>query len=361
MTAPRVAIVGAGVAGLACALRLADDGWRVTVHDDSPPANASGIAAGMLAPASEALLDGAGPYDMLRHARDLWPDLGARIGEAPSRDGALHLVEADELQARAEALEALGATARVLRGAALADAWPTGLGSSPAAAVFTPDDWRLSAGRALAALRAHALAAGAEVRPGRLDPFAATPAALGVDAVVIAAGWGAAAFAALAPEAAALSPVKGQLLRFASPPWMGPTIRAPGAYLSPDAGGAILGATMETGRADTRPDPAQMQALRRVGFALAPDLAHAPARTGVGVRAATPDGRPLVGPSATPGVWWASGMRRNGWLLAPLVAQVLAAYLSGRDPGAWAPSLHPRRFGPARAGTTAAHEPHRPV
>ena len=128
MTAPRVAIVGAGVAGLACALRLADDGWRVTVHDDSPPANASGIAAGMLAPASEALLDAAGPYDMLRHARDLWPDLGARIGEAPSRDGALHLVEADELQARAEALEALGATARVLRGAALADAWPTGLG-----------------------------------------------------------------------------------------------------------------------------------------------------------------------------------------------------------------------------------------
>ena len=64
------------------------------------------------------------------------------------------------------------------------------------------------------------------------------------------------------------------------------------------------------------------------------------------MRAATPDGLPLVGPSARAGVWLATGARRNGWLLAPLVARMLAAYLSDRDPGPYAGLLAPRRFAP---------------
>jgi glycine oxidase len=63
-----------------------------------------------------------------------------------------------------------------------------------------------------------------------------------------------------------------------------------------------------------------------------------------GVRAATPDGLPLVGPSAAPGVLLAVGARRNGWLLAPLVAKVVAAYVTGRDTGRYAAQFDPRRF-----------------
>ena len=347
MTAPRVAIVGAGVVGLACALRLADDGWAVTVHDEAAPTSASRVAAGMLAPASEALLDAAGPYALLRDARDLWTPLAATLDVRLAREGALHLAAPDVLAARAAALAALGGQAQVLEGRALAELWPAGLAPPQGPALFTPEDWRLPAAATLDALRAQAVARGVAIRHVRLAPEAATPAALGADAVVLAAGWGAAGFAALAPEAAALHPIKGQRLGFAAPPFRGPVLRAAGVYLAPDEGGVIAGATMEPGLADLAPDAARADALRHAAVALAPGLARAAPDVGVGVRACTPDGRPLVGPSSTLGVFWAAGMRRNGWLLAPLVAEVLAAYLSRRDPGPHAPLLHPRRFGPA--------------
>ena len=72
----RVAVAGAGALGSAIALRLARQGRAVTVFDPAPPgANASGVAAGMLAPVSEALFDPAsqGHLDLMRRARDLWP------------------------------------------------------------------------------------------------------------------------------------------------------------------------------------------------------------------------------------------------------------------------------------------------
>ncbi|MBJ7413414.1 MAG: D-amino-acid oxidase, partial [Phenylobacterium sp.] len=63
-----------------------------------------------------------------------------------------------------------------------------------------------------------------------------------------------------------------------------------------------------------------------------------------GVRAATPDGLPMGGPGRAPGVMLAVGPRRNGWLLAPLVAQTIAACVTGRDPGSFAARLDPARF-----------------
>jgi len=38
------------------------------------------------------------------------------------------------------------------------------------------------------------------------------------------------------------------------------------------------------------------------------------------------------------------GSRRNGWLLAPLVATVVAACVTGRDAGAYGAALAPARF-----------------
>jgi glycine oxidase len=104
---------------------------------------------------------------------------------------------------------------------------------------------------------------------------------------------------------------------------------------------------MERGLADRRVDPALAAPLGRLGADLFPALEHATYAAQAGVRAATPDGLPLVGPSARAGVWLATGARRNGWLLAPLVARMLAAYLSDRDPGPYAGLLAPRRFAPS--------------
>ena len=104
---------------------------------------------------------------------------------------------------------------------------------------------------------------------------------------------------------------------------------------------------MHAGREDTEVEAAVTRRQRDAAVALAPELAPLAYRGEAGVRAGTPDGWPLIGRSATPGVFLVTGARRNGWLLAPLVAEVVAAYVGGRDPGPWAPLLHPRRFDPA--------------
>ena len=104
---------------------------------------------------------------------------------------------------------------------------------------------------------------------------------------------------------------------------------------------------MEPGLADRRATPALTGPFVRLAGQLFPALDGAPFSVQAGVRAATPDGLPLVGASARDGVWLATGARRNGWLLAPLVARMLAAYLSERDPGPFAGLLAPRRFAPS--------------
>ena len=67
--------------------------------------------------------------------------------------------------------------------------------------------------------------------------------------------------------------------------------------------------------------------------------------TRVGVRGAVADGLPLAGASAQPGLFLALAPRRNGWLLGPMVARIVADGIEGRPPMADAAALDPLRFG----------------
>jgi glycine oxidase len=315
MTGARVTVAGAGALGLCIALALARRGAQVVVRDPAPVGdNASGVAAGMLAPAFEAALDpvAADHFPLLRAARDLWP---AFAPVALDRTGAVWRgPDAERVEAR---LDALGARWRRT---------PEG--------PFTDEDWRLDPGAAMTVLYAQAARAGV-----RFDPWAVEDPEDGLLVVATGAGGG-----ALAPELARLTPIKGHILRIVGGPTAGPVIRGDGVYLCPDPAAAVLGATMEAGRADRQVDPLQVADLKRFGERLWPGLATLPARAEVGVRAGTPDGLPMVGWSRRAGVMLAVGARRNGWLLAPLVAQAVAAYLADEDPGPWAARLDPRRF-----------------
>jgi glycine oxidase len=101
---------------------------------------------------------------------------------------------------------------------------------------------------------------------------------------------------------------------------------------------------MEAGRDDLDPDASATQGLRAAAWALRPELDLDKADVEVGVRVTTPDALPLVGWSASPGVLLAVGARRNGWLLAPLVADMVAAYLNGDNLGPDAAAMDARRF-----------------
>lgn len=102
---------------------------------------------------------------------------------------------------------------------------------------------------------------------------------------------------------------------------------------------------MESGRDDLDIDPSAVATLREAASTVAPALAAGPVEARAGVRAATPDGLPLVGPAAArPGVWLAVGARRNGWLLAPLIARIMADGLAGAAPCGAAARFDPARF-----------------
>lgn len=306
-----VTVAGAGVFGLTISYVLAKEGADVTVYDPAPLGdNASGVAAGMLAPASEALLDPAATphFALLKESRDLWPDLAAALGIPLDRSGALLLGKGE---AELERMRVLGASAHLIhRG------------------LYTPEDWRLDA---LAALTAMARAVPVRQQPvGRPDGL-----------LIVATG---AESAELAPELASLIPIKGHILRYPGGPAEGPVLRGEGAYICPDPNGAIAGATMELGVEGRELDEAQIAGLKARVETAAPELAALTPVASAGVRAATPDGLPLVGWSGREGVFVAAGARRNGWLLAPLVARMTAAYLAGEDPGPWAAAMNPRRF-----------------
>ena len=354
----RVIIAGAGAVGSAIAATLATRGASVAWADPALEAdNASGVAAGMLAPGFEAALEGGGAetFALLKAARDQWPVLLASLG-APDvglwRGGALWVdlpgaagPTSDDLKAR---FDALGARAEAVAAAIARDFLPS-LPPDLTGSLYTPQDWSLDPLQALSALRGAATAAGAEVVRARVTAFEDGVASLSdgrtiaADALVIATGMDA---SLVAPELAHLSPIKGHILRQALSDRSagGPMLRAAAGYVSATASGVHVGATMEAGRADHTIDPTIAARLKAFGERLYPALVGADLVARTGVRAATPDGLPMVGPSRAPNVLIAVGMRRNGWLLAPLVAEMIAAYLTGDNPGAFAARLNPRRF-----------------
>lgn len=339
---PEAIVAGAGALGLSTALTLAQAGWRVSVWDPTDTPNASAVAAGMLAPVFEAALDAetAGDLDLLLAARDLWPGLAQRTGVELDRSGTAAVGSENWLAEVQAKLIALGLRAAELPRTMLEDLAP---GIAPGlSASLVREDWRLEPGPALRALRRAAEAAGVVFRReavrGRGE----------ADWLVVATGAGQ-SLADLAPELGRLTPIKGQILRF--PGRAGGcrfSLRGESAYAVPGVDGLAIGATMEPGVSDTAIDQAALEPLAKAGARLFPDLEGAAFTAAAGVRAATPDGLPMVGLSVAPGVVLAVGARRNGWLLAPLVAEVATACVTGRDSGPYARRLDPGRF--ARGG-----------
>ncbi len=355
----RIAVAGAGAVGAATALHLAERGGSVLLADPALSGdNASGVAAGMLAPVMEAVLDGAsaGHLDLLRAARDAWPAFVAALESAPpiERCGALWIDEALGVPDQLARLSALGAAGEAVTAAQAPGLSP---GLAAIAGVYTAEDWRLEPLAMLRALRAALVRRG-----GRVAQAAVVHADQGMvllsngerwatDWTVIACGHPSDLTLRLAPELALLSPIKGQIVRFEPgvAPSGGPLVRTAKVYVCPGAFGPAAGATMEAGVNDRRAEPAAAERLRADATALFPSLAHAPGQGLAAVRSATADGLPLVGPSLAPGVIIAAGARRNGWLLAPLIAGVVADHAGGGCASAAGAAFDPRRFDGAPA------------
>lgn len=333
-SSPDVIVIGAGVLGLCTAAELAVRGHAVTVIDPGGP-NASSIAAGMIAPALESLLEDvtADRAVLLKRARDLWPAFAETHGLKLLREGADW--RGPEPDGAATRLRALGFEAQAnLNG------------------LTTPDDWRIEVAPALKALartpgltmvRGQVVRLAGDARRWRVEAndgrvwFTAT--------VVLATGAGqpiAGLPDSVAAGVSAITPIRGQLTFVAMtvPPRV---VRGPGVYAAPCEGGVVIGATMEPGRRDLEPDPVEAARQIAAGLALL-DVTGEIGPTRVGIRGATADGLPLAGPSGEPGLHLALAPRRNGWLMGPVVARTTADGIEGRPPVADAAALDPLRF-----------------
>jgi glycine oxidase len=153
--------------------------------------------------------------------------------------------------------------------------------------------------------------------------------------VINAAGAWAAQIPGVPPEAVApVSPVKGQMLALAVPDgFVRHATWVPGAYFVPRTDGRLLiGATVEDVGFDERVTAAALDALLHAALAAAPSLgAFTVTESWAGLRPATPDGRPFIGPTPIDGLLLATGHYRNGILLAPVTATMIARFVETGD------------------------------
>jgi len=325
-----IVVVGAGVLGLSVAAELTARGQDVRVIDPCR-ANASAVAAGMIAPAFESLLDGvdAERAALLRDAAALWPEFAKRAG-----------IRLDETPA-----EWRGADAAEVAGTLSALGFTVESG-----AVRAPTDLRLDAMTSLYALKASLTwpvitedAQSVERTADGWQVHTATGAVFSGQ-LVIATGV-AAALPGLSGEATmiidAVQPIAGQIGRVAAP-LTDRVVRGRDGYVTPFEGGALIGATMVFGSRNASADP---EASERLAAAAGRLLGIEPPRDiewRGGVRGATQDGLPLAGPVGD-GLHLALAPRRNGWLLGPLVGRVVADGIEGRPRGPHAAALDPLR------------------
>jgi glycine oxidase len=351
-------VVGAGVIGLSCAWRAAQRGARVALVERSqPPAGATRVAAGMLAPIGELAFGEPELLKMTLEAAALYPDFVAELEQASGistgyrRDGALHVAldrdEAAELRRVHELQRSLGLGAEWLPPRRCRQLEP-GLTPSFNGGVHAPGEGSIDP-RALAA----ALVAALEAEPG-VDLLLGTKVEAAVhdgeriagvrtgggeelraQAVILAAGaWS--GQAEWLPEAARppVRPVKGQILELRARDGATPCSRIVAServYLVPRPDGRlIVGATVEEQDFDIAVTAGGVHELLREAYRLLPEVAEMElVEVAAGLRPGTPDNLPRIGASGVEGLLWATGHYRNGILLAPLTAEVLARQLEG--------------------------------
>jgi glycine oxidase len=373
-----VIVVGAGVIGLSCAWRCAQAGMSVLAVDrDEPGSGASGVAAGMLAPVTEASFGEERLLQLNLEARAQWPAFAAELEELTAlstgyRDsGALVVAadrdDADELR-RLHAFQVelgLGATWLGPREARRRE---PALSPQIAGAIDAPQDGHVDPTGVLRALAVALDAAGGELASGvdvagistaggSVEGIAtADGGTIGARTIVIAAGaWSAEGGLATEASAPPVRPVKGQLLelrvRRGYRPPAKRIVRTPRCYLVTRGNGrVVLGATQEEQGFDTAITADGVYRLLEAAWEVLPDVGELElVRARAGLRPGTPDNAPAVGAGELTGLVWATGHHRNGVMLAPTTGRAVADLIAT---GALAPSFaafDPRRFGEVRA------------
>lgn len=367
-----VVILGGGAIGLAIAFELARAGAAVRVVDSGEAGKgASWAAAGMLAPLTERLPNAA-MQSFCEASFALYPAFVQEVLKHGGVDphlrlgGIVHAAYDEqrvrELDAIATRLRIAGHRAELLDREAVVRAEPA-LGRRITGALLVHGEGQIDNRRLVRALRAACERCGVRIHERAEDVALECDARrqLGVrtnagflpaETVVNAAGAWAAELRGVPEEfALAVRPVRGQMIAVAIPDgFMRRTVWAPDCYFVPRADGRLLiGATVEEAGFDARTTVSGVTGLLNAALSAVPALAgFTLTEQWAGLRPGTADGLPFIGPTPLEGYAVATGHFRNGILLAPATAQMVARGLlrgdwSGAEP-----------FSPLRGGTAFA-------
>jgi glycine oxidase len=364
-------IVGGGLIGLGIGWQLAKAGVRVTVLErdvaGGSRSGAAGVAAGLLAPLAEAGFDEAAQLALGRASLEMYPEWAAEL-EADSglaidyrSEGtlvaALDRDDAAWLERIHRHQQSLGLPTEWLSGAEAREREPY-LTPNVTAGVFSPADHQVDNRRMWEALRVAFERAGGSLRKGaeavRLEIDERTGRATGAwvrpagategeaervtaaRTIVCAGAWSRLLMAASLPREAVapIRPVKGQVvvLEMSRLLTLERVVRTRRVYLAPKSDGRlVVGATSEERGFDVQLTAGGVFELLRDAWEAVPGIYDLPlVETRVGLRPASRDHAPLLGETAVPGLYVASGHYRNGVLLTPVTARAMAALLLGR-------------------------------
>lgn len=413
-------VLGGGIMGLSCALELRLRGADVTVLEAGVcGGQASGAAAGMLAPYSENPEYPDEFFRLCRESLELYPQLQRRVRELSGMDfeytecGSLCVAyhEADllALESRLRWQREHGSSGEILRGAELFAAEP-GLSREAVAALRTPEESHIYAPDFVEALKVACLKAGVTVRErlGELEPTewesgvevragsgfdaesAAKPAhkakggenrTLGdgesgaesgmsqsgeavfrADRLVVCTGAWAGKLSGRLGLRLPVQPIRGQICAYE---WgageqdhmpVRHMIFGSQGYLVQKANGTLVcGASEDVAGFDTSVTERGIARLLRWNKRVLPALEQAqPFHRWAGLRPATLDGRPLIGRlERAERVIFAAGHYRNGILLSPVTAKLVADLAEGRRVEPWQIAFRPERFDTSETRTKA--------
>jgi len=329
---PDVVVIGAGLIGLTIALELSDRGAEVTVIDRGRSLEgASAAAAGMLA--AEDIGNPPGLRSLSRLSIERYPAFLERIqslsgiGVPYQTDTTVQYLEDDSTIRLAEHSLDPRQLAAALHFALKATSVQLLEGAQIASILQEPGGASVQ------------LSGGPAIHP---------------QAVIFAAGaWTSAVMTALGEDALPITPRKGQMLRVRLPIPLHEVHRSEHIYIVPrtygaHAGTALVGASVEDAGFDTSVQSEALASLRALAAELLPQLAseeNAPVvEAWAGLRPATPDGLPLLGATSRANHFIASGHYRNGILLAPGTAVVMADLVEGKTSAIDLANLSPQRF-----------------
>ncbi|MGC5362484.1 glycine oxidase ThiO [Streptomyces sp. DT24] len=382
-----VLVIGGGIIGLVTAWRAAQHGLRTAVADPGPGGGAARVAAGMLAAVTELhygeeLLLGLNVASAARY-----PAFAAELTEASGQDigfracGTLAVALDSDDRAQLRELHELQ------RRCGLDSDWLTGRECRRLEPMLAPgvrgglrvdgdhqvDPRRLAAALLTACERAgvrfhrERVARLSVVRDRAVGAVLAGGARLTADQVVLAAGSLSGRLAGLPGGVVPpVRPVKGQVLRLTVPPAYAPflsrtvraVVRGGHIYLVPrENGELVVGATSEELGWDTTVTAGGVYELLRDAHELVPGITELPlTETRAGLRPASPDNAPLLGPTALPGLLVATGHHRNGVLLTPVTGDAMARALTTGELPEVARPFAPGRF-PSAAVPVSLEQP----